>query len=210
MMFLRSLRRGRAVPVAAAPVAAAAAALAIFEFPYDLLRDFFLAGDRLGRTLAGARIGMRALAMDRQAAAMAQAAVAGEVHQALDVHRHFATQVAFDGIVLVDRLTDADHLVVGQRIHATRLVDPHLGQNLLGFRQADPVDVLQSDDRTFGGRNVHAGYTSQIPTPSKTYGALTRARFRSAGPGKARDYMYRRPRVNDPPVCQAPAKTARI
>src|ERR1700760_4703710 len=108
MMFLRSLRRGRAAPVLAAPVAAAAA-LAIFEFPYDLLRDFFLAGDRLGRTLAGARLGVRALAMDRKTAAMTQAAIAGEVHQTLDVHRNFTTQVAFDRIVLVDRLADADH-----------------------------------------------------------------------------------------------------
>jgi hypothetical protein len=33
MMFLRSLRRGRAAPVAAAPVAAAAAALAMIRFP---------------------------------------------------------------------------------------------------------------------------------------------------------------------------------
>src|SRR5207248_2694338 len=57
--------------------------------PY-LLRYFFLAGDRLGRALAGTRIGVRALAVDRQPAAMPQAPVAGEVHQSLDVHRHFA------------------------------------------------------------------------------------------------------------------------
>src|SRR5476651_2051291 len=86
--------------------------------PLELLRDFFLAGDRLGRTLAGARIGMRALAMDRQAAAMPQTAIAGEVHQSLDVHRHFAAQVTLDRIVMVDGLADADDLVVGQRVHA--------------------------------------------------------------------------------------------
>src|SRR6185369_7604346 len=42
-----------------------------------------LAGDRLGRALAGAGVGVRALATDRQALAVAQAAVAGQVHQPL-------------------------------------------------------------------------------------------------------------------------------
>src|SRR3981081_1764658 len=55
-----------------------------------------LAGDRLGRTLARARIGVGALAAHRQSAAMTQAAIAAEVHQTLDVHAGFTTQVAFD------------------------------------------------------------------------------------------------------------------
>src|SRR6185369_7321772 len=46
-----------------------------------------LAGDRLGRALAGPGVGVGALAADRQALAVAQAAVAGQVHQALDVDR---------------------------------------------------------------------------------------------------------------------------
>src|SRR5690606_36517532 len=46
-----------------------------------------LAGNRLGRTLAGAGVRLRALAANRQRAAMAQATVAAEVHEALDVHR---------------------------------------------------------------------------------------------------------------------------
>ena len=40
----------------------------------------------LARALAGARVGVRALAADRQALAVTEAAVAAEVHQALDVH----------------------------------------------------------------------------------------------------------------------------
>src|SRR5262249_6633228 len=42
-----------------------------------------LAGDRLGGALAGAGVGVGALAADRQAPAVAQAAVAAKVHQAL-------------------------------------------------------------------------------------------------------------------------------
>jgi hypothetical protein len=47
-----------------------------------------------------------ALTAHRQVAAVAQATVAAEVHQALDVHLHFAAQVAFDGEVGVDMLAD--------------------------------------------------------------------------------------------------------
>src|ERR1700759_4598101 len=67
-----------------------------------LLRHFLLAGDRLGGTLAGAGIGVGALAANRQALAVTQAAIAAQIHQALDVHRHFAAQVAFDQEVAVD------------------------------------------------------------------------------------------------------------
>src|SRR5690606_30957129 len=67
-----------------------------------------LAGDRLGRTLAGAGIGMGPLAPNRQATAMAQATIIAQVHEALDVHRHIAAQIAFHDIVAVDGLADLD------------------------------------------------------------------------------------------------------
>ena len=84
---------------------------------------FFLPGDRLGLALAGARVGVRALAADRQALAVAEAAVAGEVHQPLDVHRGFAAKVALDLMVAVDRLADVQHFLVG------KVLDPLLGRD---------------------------------------------------------------------------------
>src|SRR5262249_37800550 len=141
MMFLRSRRRGRGAVAAAAPVAAAG--LAMIRFLLDLLRDFLLASNRLGGPFAGARIGVGALAADRQPAAMPQAPVAGEVHQSLDVHRHFAAQVALDRVVAVDGLADADDLVVGQRIDPPRLVDPDFAEDFPSLGRADPVAVLQ-------------------------------------------------------------------
>src|SRR3712207_7918212 len=56
-------------------------------FPYTTLFR-----SRLGLALAGARVGVGALAADRQALAMAETAVAGEVHQPLDVHRRLAAE----------------------------------------------------------------------------------------------------------------------
>src|SRR5277367_4167516 len=64
----------RARPVPAFFSAAAGAAM-------GLLGHFLLAGDRLGRALARARVGVGALAADRQALAVTQAAVAGQVHE---------------------------------------------------------------------------------------------------------------------------------
>src|SRR5690606_37182683 len=52
--------------------------------------------DGAARALAGTRVGARALAADRQAAPVTDAPVAAEVHQALDVHRHLAPQVALE------------------------------------------------------------------------------------------------------------------
>src|SRR6188472_924174 len=52
--------------------------------------------DRTPWSLAGAGIGSRSLAAQRQTATMANAPVAAEVHQPFDAHRHFAAQVAFD------------------------------------------------------------------------------------------------------------------
>ena len=43
---------------------------------------------------------------------MAHAAISAEVHEALDVHRYFAAEVAFDEVVAVDCFADLEHLGV--------------------------------------------------------------------------------------------------
>src|SRR3954469_23721362 len=82
---------------------------------------FLLARDRLGLALAGAGVGVRALAADGEALPVPEAAVAGEVHQPLDVHRGFAAQIALDLVVLVDRFADVEDFLVGQ------VLDPFFG-----------------------------------------------------------------------------------
>src|SRR6187200_3520276 len=80
-----------------------------------------LAGDRLGRALARARIGVGALAAHRQTAAMTQAAIAAEVHQPLDVDTGLTPKVAFDEIVAVDHFADLQDFLVAQLADATIL-----------------------------------------------------------------------------------------
>src|SRR5271156_6637929 len=74
-MFLRSRLRTR---VASLPIQDPFADRSLrlrcrHVFPFHAL--FLLAGDSLGRTLAGPRIGMRALASHRQTTAVTQAAI---------------------------------------------------------------------------------------------------------------------------------------
>src|SRR3546814_20892205 len=96
--------------------------------PRRLLGDFLFAGDRPCRALAGPRVGLGALAAHRQALAVPQAAVAAEVHEALDVHRHVAAQVALHHELAFHGHPDALHPAV------SKLVDPSTSARLVGTK----------------------------------------------------------------------------
>src|SRR3712207_580154 len=109
---------------------------------------------------------MRALTAHRKAAAMPEPAVGAKVHQALDVHRHVAAEVALDHVVAVYRLADLQHLRIRELVHAAALGDVHLGDNLPSLGGADPVDILQRDDDALVRRNIDASDTSQVSSSS--------------------------------------------
>ena len=66
---------------------------------------------------------MGALTADRQALAVAQAPIAGQIHEALDVHSRLAAQITLDPVLPVDRLANLDDLLVGELIDAAAVVD---------------------------------------------------------------------------------------
>src|ERR1700720_4438009 len=99
-----------------------------------------LAGDRLGRPLARARVGMSALTTHRQSAAMTQAAIAAEIHQTLDVHAGLATQIALDHVVAVDHFADLQHFLIAQLRHAAVIGNLDLLQDLGSVFLADAMD----------------------------------------------------------------------
>src|SRR5690606_40093363 len=109
--------------------------------------------DGLARTLAGTGIGPGTLAAQGQAATVAQAAVAGQVHQALDRHADLAAQVALDH-VLADFGAQALDFRLGQV--ADLGVRRHVGgfADELGTGTADAVDALQPDPDVLLGRQV--------------------------------------------------------
>src|SRR5262249_12231599 len=115
-----------------------------------------LAGDRLGRTFARARIGVGALAAHWQAAAMTQAAIAAEVHQPLDVDAGLATKIALDDVVAVDHFADLQNFLIAELADAAIQRDLHLLHDVPGALFADAMDVLKRDQHALVGRNVHA------------------------------------------------------
>src|SRR5258707_6150652 len=118
-----------------------------------------LAGDRLGRTLARARVGMGTLATHRQSAAMTQAAIAAEIHQTLDVHAGLTPQVTFDHIVAVDYLTDLQHFLIAQLRDPAVIGNLDLLQDVGRILLANAMDVLERDQHALVGGNDHAGNT---------------------------------------------------
>src|SRR5207237_4760078 len=75
--------------------------------------DDALTDDSALGALAGAGVGVGTLATDGQSLAVAQAAIAAQIHQPLDVQAHRAPEVALDLVALLERLADAADLVFG-------------------------------------------------------------------------------------------------
>jgi hypothetical protein len=96
---------------------------------------------------------------DREPATVAYAAVATEVHQPLDAHRHFAPQIALDrelGHVIAQPV----HLGVGQILDFGR--SPNAGGGAQPARRAAAyaVDRGKRDLRVLVVRDVNPGDTS--------------------------------------------------
>src|SRR3954470_20897359 len=104
-----------------------------------------LLADGLLRPLAGARIRLRALTVNREPAAVAQPAVAADLHQTLDILGTFATQVAFDHQVLVDEPAELRDLVLGQVAHLRVAIDLERAQDRLRGGATDAEDVGEPD-----------------------------------------------------------------
>src|SRR6476620_257815 len=126
------------------------------------LGRLLLAGDRPRRALAGARVGVRALAAHRQTTAMAQAAIAAQIHQPLDVHRYLAPEVAFDGVVAIDGLADLQDFGIGKLVHAARFGNADLAADVLGELGTDAVDILERNNNALLRRNVNASNTGHV------------------------------------------------
>ncbi len=124
--------------------------------PLGLRRRFLTVRDRtLTRTLAGARVGVGALAARRQVATMAEPTIGLNVDQALDVHRDVFAEVAFDIAFVLNRLTDAVYLVFAEildlleRVHIGRLPGcvAHAGCRYRKCRSARFVPACGGADR---------------------------------------------------------------
>src|SRR5947209_3328830 len=108
-------------------------------------RLLFLCDRPLARTFASAGIGMRALAADRQVAAMTESAIGADFDETLDIHRNFLAQIAFDQSFLFDDRTDAVDLFFAEVLHLLYGLDFCRVQDAVGARMTDAIDVCQRD-----------------------------------------------------------------
>jgi len=105
--------------------------------------------DGLARAFAGARVGLGALPANRQAAQMADAAVAFDALQPLQIHADLASKITLDDVFTVlNGVDDLRELLLRQVLGADAGVNLRLGQDDFRVAGADAVDVAQ--------RNVNA------------------------------------------------------
>src|SRR4029450_5452439 len=139
-----------------------------------LLADLLLAGDGLLGSLAGAGVGLGALAAHGQALAVPQALPRADLHLALDVLLHLAAQITLDLERGLDVGADAGDLVVGEVVHAGVGADVERPADLGGAGAADAEDVGERDLDPLLARDVDAGdacHSLVPPSPGAACGA---------------------------------------
>src|SRR5262249_1501812 len=149
------------------------------------------------RALAGPSVGVRALAADGETLPVAQAAVAAEVHEPLDVHGDLAPEITLDLVVGLDDLADGAGLLLGEVLGPRGQVDPRLGHDVLGGLVADPVDVLEGGHPPLCGGKADAGDASHAGSVSSFPG-------RALSPAAACDAGSPRRSPGRPAFCGSP------
>src|SRR5689334_15876801 len=105
-----------------------------------------LHADRLTRSLACARVRLRALTAHRQTAHVADATIALDILKTLQVHTDLAAQGALDHILAVlDRVNDLRKLLLRQVLRADARVNVRASEDLYRVDRANAVNVPQRD-----------------------------------------------------------------
>ena len=109
-----------------------------------LLGRLLLVGNGLLLALPGAGVVLGALSANGQASTVADAAIATDIHEALDVHLDTGAELTLDLVLLVDEGTDLGYLVVIPVTDFDGSVDTALVKNLPGGAAADTEDIGQA------------------------------------------------------------------
>jgi hypothetical protein len=134
---------------------------------FSLLLRERLASTRNGltRTTLGPRIGFCPLSVNGQVSPVPEATIASDFGQAFDVQRHLAPQIAFDLVIAVDHLSQANNFVLGQVANAGVGVDAGRDQELPARRGPNPIDVLERDRYPLVSWNVDSSYACHAVLP---------------------------------------------
>ncbi len=115
----------------------------------------------LARAFAGAGVGLGALTANGQTAKVADAAMALDGLEALEVHANLAAQIAFDDVFAVlNRVNNLRELLLGQILGADAGFDVCPGEDDFGIVRADAVNVTQSNINALVWGNFYTDDTS--------------------------------------------------
>src|SRR4051794_28207982 len=119
--------------------------------------------DSFARTLARARVCLRTLTANRQAAQMANATIALDALEPLEIHTDFAAEVAFNHVLtILDGMHDLRELRFGKVLGADRAVDIRAFEDLERVRRADAVNVTQRDIDALIRGNFYSNDTGHV------------------------------------------------
>src|SRR5690606_28646400 len=123
------------------------------------------AGLRLLGSLAGARVGLGALAASRESATMAQAPVRSDVHEPLDAHADLGVERSFHAIVVLDLVAEQRALFFSESRNPRGGIELRRRENLLRGGAPDSEDVRERDVESLLVRQIDARYACQRKPP---------------------------------------------
>src|SRR5690606_36247588 len=141
---------------------------------YGLLAGLLLAGHGALGALAGARVGLGALAAHREAAAVTQALVAADLDLAADVGRDLTAQVTLEAVVALEVVTQLHQLLVRQVLHPGVGAHARRLERLHGAGAAHAEDVGEGDLDALVAREVDSDESCHVacaPVVSRRSGA---------------------------------------
>ena len=120
---------------------------------------------RAPRTAPRPRVRARALTPGRHSSPVPETAIAPDVHQALDVHCDFTTQIALDPHLLVDDLANAVDLVVCQVAHPRIRAHIRALEESLAGMEPDAKDIGQRRLNALVARKIDPCNSRHVTSP---------------------------------------------
>src|SRR5260370_3930534 len=121
-----------------------------------LAENFLLRRNRTApRSLAGARVGVGALAAHRQVPAVPDPAVGLNLNQPADVHLNLLAEIAFHAAFFFDFLAEMIDFIFRQVANLLRVIDIRLGGEFLRALLPDAIDRGQPDPKALLRRKIY-------------------------------------------------------
>jgi len=124
---------------------------------------------------------MRPLTTHRQTTPMPQAAVASQIHQPLDIHCHFAPQIAFDAVLAVNQLSDTQNFGIGQFLHPTLGGYADLAADVFRGLAPNPMNIGQGNFDSLLRWYIYASNARHLRTFIRLSGKQPATRYKRGG-----------------------------